>query len=133
VHRRIVHKKILPQEAAMNKISAATVVLVLALSAFLLGASAIAQQATPPSSSAMSQDQAVPPQATPSDPSGSKTFTGKIVKSGEQLVLTDATGKQVYQLDDQIKAKEFLNKNVKVTGILDGSTSMIHVTAIDPV
>jgi uncharacterized protein YxjI len=81
----------------------------------------------------MSQDQAVPPQAAPSDPSGSKTFTGKIIKSGDKLVLTDATGKQVYQLDDQIKAKEFLNKNVKVTGILDGSTAMIHVTAIDPV
>jgi len=80
----------------------------------------------------MAQDQPAPPQASPAD-AESKTFTGKIVKQGDKLVLTDATGKAVYQLDDQTKASTFLNKNVKVTGTLDGSTTTIHVSAIDPV
>ena len=64
---------------------------------------------------------------------GTKSFTGKVVKVGDKLVLTDATGKMIYKLDDQVKAKEFLNKNVKVTGVLDDSTGMIRVSAIDPI
>jgi len=62
-----------------------------------------------------------------------KTFSGKIVKSGDKLVLTDANSKTTYQLDDQQKAQSFLNKSVKVTGVLDASTGMIRVSAIDPV
>jgi hypothetical protein len=62
-----------------------------------------------------------------------KTFAGKIVKEGDVLVLTDAEGKTTYKLDDQQKAKAFVNKDVKVTGVLDDSTGIIRVTAIDPV
>lgn len=112
-------------------VTASAVVFALALSTFLLSALANAQDQSTPT--AMAQDQSAPPQANPADPADSKTFTGKIVKSGNKLVLSDATEKKVYQLDDQIKAKEFLNKNVKVTGNLDGSTSTIHVSSIDPV
>jgi len=61
-----------------------------------------------------------------------KTFTGKIVKSGNLLVLSDAEGKTTYKLDDQQKAKEFVNQDVKVTGVLDDSTGVIRVTAIEP-
>lgn len=117
----------------MKKISAASfVVLAVALCMFLLNAPVSAQETTH-SSNAVSQDQSAPHQASPNDPNESQTFTGKIVKSGDKLVLTDATGKMVYQLDDQTKAKEFLDKNVKVTGVLDASSKMIHVSAIDPV
>jgi len=66
---------------------------------------------------------------TPSE----KTFNGTIVKSGNKLVLTAADSKTTYQLDDQQKAKDFLNKSVKVTGVLDASTGTIRVSAIDPV
>jgi uncharacterized protein DUF5818 len=66
---------------------------------------------------------------TPSE----KTFNGTIVKSGNKLVLTAADSKTTYQLDDQQKAKDFLNKSVKVTGVLDTSTGTIRVSAIDPV
>jgi len=116
----------------MKKVVAASaVVFALALSAFLLSALASVQvQSTP---TAMAQDQSAPPPANPADPADSRTFTGKIVKSGDKLVLSDPTDQKVYQLDDQVKAKEFLNKSVRVTGNLDGSTSMIHVTSIDPV
>ena len=62
-----------------------------------------------------------------------KTFTGTIVKSGNKLVLTDGVSKTSYQLDDQQKAQDFVNKNVKVTGVLDPATGTIRVTAIDPV
>lgn len=61
-----------------------------------------------------------------------KTFAGKIVKNGNALVLSDLDGKTTYKLDDQQKAKEFVNQDVKVTGILDASTGMIRVSAIDP-
>jgi len=62
----------------------------------------------------------------------SKIFSGKIVKTGNMLVLTDTDGKTTYKLDDQLKAKDFVNKDVKVTGVLDASTGMIRVTAIEP-
>ena len=62
-----------------------------------------------------------------------KTFSGKIVKSGNKLVLTDADNKTTYQLDDQQRAQDFLNKIVKVTGVLDPSTGTIRVSAIEPV
>ena len=61
-----------------------------------------------------------------------KTFSGKIVKAGSSLVLSDAEGKTTYKLDDQQKAKELDNQAVKVTGTLDASTGMIRVTAIEP-
>lgn len=61
-----------------------------------------------------------------------KTFSGKIVKAGGKLVLSDTQGKMTYKLDDQEKAKDFVNKDVKVTGVLDDSTGVIRVTAIDP-
>jgi hypothetical protein len=35
-------------------------------------------------------------------------------------------------LDDQEKAKNFEGKNVKVTGILDVATNIVHVTGIEP-
>ena len=61
-----------------------------------------------------------------------KTFTGVIVKSSDKLVLTDTISKTSYQLDDQLKAQDFVNKNVKVTGGLDPSTGTIHVRVINP-
>jgi hypothetical protein len=59
-------------------------------------------------------------------------FQGRIVKSGSKLVLA-ATDDTTYQLDDQQKARNFLNRHVKVTGILDATTGTITINAIDPV
>lgn len=74
------------------------------------------------------------PAPQPGNPAAeTKTFTGKIVRAGDKFVLSDAQGKMTYQLDDQQKAQEFVNKNVKVTGVLDPSTGMIRVSAIGPV
>jgi len=81
--------------------------------------------------SSSAQDQMQQPD-TQKPAAEAKTFAGKIVKAGNTLVLSDAEGKTTYKLDDQQKAKEFVNKDVKVTGVLDASTGMIRVTAIEP-
>lgn len=79
------------------------------------------------------QQQATPPaDQTANDPTEQKTFTGIIAKSGDKLVLTDPLTKTSYQLDDRRKAQELVNKNVKVTGVLDPSTGTIRVSTIDP-
>jgi len=58
------------------------------------------------------------------------TFTGTLVKSGNNYVLRTADN-VTYQLDDQDKASKFEGKNVKVTGSLDAATNIIHVQAIE--
>jgi hypothetical protein len=67
-----------------------------------------------------------------SDPE-TATFTGRIMKSGSNLVLEDADNKVTYLLDDQEKAKSFEGKSVKVTGQLDVATNTIHIAEIEPV
>ncbi len=71
---------------------------------------------------------------TSQDTQKSQTLMGKIVKTrtGQYALLTDEqNGKGVY-LDNQDKAKEFEGKNVKVTGVLDVATNMVHVSNIEP-
>jgi hypothetical protein len=88
-------------------------------------------QGTPdPSRDPSTQQQ--PMQPDDQNAASAKTFTGKIMKSGDKLVLTDVNNKTTYQLDDQQKAQAFLNKSVKVTGVLDASTGTIRVSAIEP-
>jgi uncharacterized protein YdeI (BOF family) len=70
-------------------------------------------------------DQAMPNQ----DSSKTATFTGTVVKDGEQYVLRDSSG-GVYKLDDTSRAQAFEGKTVKVTGRLDANSKMIHVDSI---
>jgi len=80
----------------------------------------------------MAQPQNAPPANQGTDiGTAQKTFTGVITKSGDKAVLTDPLTRTSYQLDDQRKAQGMVNKNVKVTGVLDPSTGTIRVTAID--
>lgn len=78
----------------------------------------------------------MPNQATPDQPgkdqASSATFTGTIVKDGEQFLLKDSTG-TVYKLDDSSRASTFEGKSVKVTGKLDTDAKLIHVEAIEAV
>jgi len=92
-----------------------------------VGQTAIAQNSNPAAQDQMQKPDNQKPAAE------MKTFAGKIVKAGNVLVLSDPEGQATYKLDDQKKAREFVNKNVKVTGVLDASTGMIRVTAIEPV
>ena len=56
------------------------------------------------------------------------TFSGTVVNAGGKYVLKNDT--MTYQLDDQVKAKQYEGKTVSVMGDLDKSTSIIHVTDI---
>jgi uncharacterized protein YdeI (BOF family) len=105
----------------------------------LLLASAQAWGATAPSSASpmpVIQEPQTPPSQTPpdqampnQDSSKTATFTGTVVKDGEQYVLRDSSG-GVYKLDDTSRAQAFEGKTVKVTGRLDANSKMIHVDSI---
>ena len=82
----------------------------------------IQEPQTPPS-------QTPPDQAMPNQDSKTATFTGIVVKDGEQYVLRDSSG-SVYKLDDSSRAQAFEGKTVKVTGRLDADSKMIHVDSI---
>lgn len=70
------------------------------------------------------------PQDKPQQQTQSSTFTGTIVKSGNQYGLRDTSG-QVYKLDDSESAKPYVGKSVKVTGELDQQAMLIHVQSIE--
>ena len=124
-----------PKETAMKKIQN---VLTIALPAALMIAvfcnvgQTVTAQNPNPSSIVSAQQQPTQQQDEQKPAPETKTFTGKIVKSGDALVLSDAESKMMYKLDDQQKAKEFVNKDVKVVGVLDDSTGMIRVSSIEP-
>jgi uncharacterized protein YdeI (BOF family) len=104
----------------------------------LLLASAQAWGTNPRSATPMpviQEPQAPPSQAPPDqtmpnpDSSRTSTFTGTIVKDGEQYVLRDSSG-SIYKLDDSARAQAFEGKTVKVTGRLDTNSKIIHVDTI---
>jgi len=102
-----------------------SMVTILALMAFGLSLTAIAQNqaAQNPASAQQQQQQQV-------DAQSARAFEGKITKSGDKLVLQDSSTRQAYQLDDQDKAKPFEGKNVKVTATMDPNTNTLHIVEI---
>lgn len=92
-----------------------------------------AQSISDNSQNRIAQQEQQPPRALPPDDPDmhEKAFAGVIVRSADRVVLLDPISKTSYQLDDQVKAKGFLNKNVRVTGVLNPATGTIHVSAID--
>jgi uncharacterized protein YdeI (BOF family) len=76
--------------------------------------------------------QTSPDQTMPNQDQKVTTFTGTVVKDGEQYVLRDSSG-SVYKLDDSSRAQAFEGKTVKVTGRLDSNSKMIHVDSIQAI
>jgi hypothetical protein len=60
-----------------------------------------------------------------------KAFTGVIVKDGSRFVLQDPNSKVSYKVDDDSKVKDYVGKQVKITGTLDPSANVIHVDSIE--
>jgi len=58
------------------------------------------------------------------------TFTGVIVKNGDNYILRDSSG-ALYKLDDPERAKHFEGKPVKITGELDQQADRLHVESIE--
>jgi uncharacterized protein YdeI (BOF family) len=74
--------------------------------------------------------QTAPDQTMPNqDQTKANSFTGTIVKDGENYVLRDSSG-GIYKLDDSSRAQAFEGKTVKVTGKLDADSKLIHVDSI---
>ena len=61
-----------------------------------------------------------------------QTFTGTIMKSGDQFMFSDDSSKSSYQLDDQKTASRFDGQKVRVTGTLDAANNLIRVQSIEP-
>lgn len=59
-----------------------------------------------------------------------RSFDGRIVRSGDQLILQDGASRTSYKLDDQTKAKEYEGKGVKVMAIMDPTSNTLHVIDI---
>lgn len=57
-------------------------------------------------------------------------FQGTIERSGTKYILEDKASGARYELDKQDKAREFVGKDVKITGTLDPSTNTIEVAEI---
>jgi hypothetical protein len=103
-----------------------TAIAMLGLTSF--GLNLAAQQTASP--------QSQQPDATQQQPvdsqNSAQSFEGKITKSGDKLVLQDASSQATYQLDDQDKAKQFKGQNVKITATMDPNTNLLHVVEIAP-
>lgn len=62
-----------------------------------------------------------------------QTFTGRIARENGDIVLKDPVTKVSYKLDDPVKAKPYMGKQVKVTGKLDMNSNTIQVDGIEPI
>jgi hypothetical protein len=85
-------------------------------------------QQAPQQSPGMSQAQ--PDEGTTQSQQSPSEYTGTVMKSAGKYVLKTDAG--TLQLDDQAKAKKYSGKQVTVSGTVDKSTGMIHVSDIAP-
>lgn len=74
-----------------------------------------------------------PPASTQEAKQKTKIFSGTILKSGDNFVLSDSANKLSYMLDDAGKASQFEGKKVKVTGTVDVASNTIHVETIQEI
>jgi len=61
------------------------------------------------------------------------TFTGTILKTGDNFVLNDAVTKTKYMLDNQDKLSPYEGKKVKFTGRVDVANNLIHIETIQEI
>jgi hypothetical protein len=59
-----------------------------------------------------------------------KVFSGTILRSGDNYVLSDTANKLAYLLDNPEKAGPYEGKKVKVTGTVDAANNTIHIETI---
>jgi hypothetical protein len=61
-----------------------------------------------------------------------QTFAGMIMRDGSTYILKTSTN-TAYSLGEQQKAKPYEGKQVRISGILDGSDESLHILSIEPV
>jgi hypothetical protein len=67
--------------------------------------------------------------STSSSSTKARPFMGTVVQRGSSYMLR--AGELEYRLDEQGQAKEYVGRNVKITGSLDKPSNTIHVQAIE--
>jgi outer membrane biosynthesis protein TonB len=96
-------------------------------------------QPVPPPDTQPSQQPSEPKQPPPeeqqhpqkeSQESTAQSVTGSVVKVAGKYML-ETEDNIAYQLDDQDKARQYEGKRVKVTGSLDRTTGILHVSSIE--
>ena len=102
----------------------------LALAAALSPAAFAQQDQSAPPPQDQPQTQTAPAPDTSASTQTQSSFSGTVVKVAKHYALKTESG--TFQLDDQVKAKQFVGKQVNVSGTLDKSTRMISVTDIQP-
>jgi hypothetical protein len=70
--------------------------------------------------------------ATAQEEPTSQTFTGMIMKDGGTYVLK-VSANTSYPLAEQQKAKPYVGKQVRISGILDANGENLHILSIEPV
>ena len=95
-------------------------------------APAAPQQADPAAAQQQQQNEAQMPTSGDTATHEAQAFSGRIVKEKGELVLKDPVSKISYKLDDPAKAKQYVGKQVKVTGKLNMNNNTIQVDGIEP-
>jgi hypothetical protein len=95
-------------------------------------APAAPQQADPAAAQQQQQNEAQMPTSGDTATHEAQAFSGRIVKEKGELVLKDPVSKVSYKLDDPAKAKQYVGKQVKVTGKLNMNSNTIQVDSIEP-
>jgi hypothetical protein len=93
-------------------------------------ASAIPRQADE-AAAQQQQNEASMPASGETTTHGTRAFSGRIVTEKGELVLQDPVTKVIYKLDEPAKAKQYVGKQVKVTGKLDADSNTIQVQGIE--
>jgi hypothetical protein len=57
------------------------------------------------------------------------TLTGTIVQENGQYLLRDDSDKD-YRLDDAVRAKPLSGKSVRITGLFEEKTNLVHIDSI---
>lgn len=82
-------------------------------------------------SAAPQQNEAQMPASGDATTHEAKTFTGRIVREDGEFVLQDPVTKVIYKLDDTAKARQYIGRQVKVTGKLDMNNNTILIESIE--
>jgi hypothetical protein len=93
----------------------------------------VARQQQPESAQPSPQQNATRPRpSSEAETQDALAFTGRLVKQNGRVLLKDPVTKMTYQLDDALKAKPFLGKQVRVIGKLNLDSNLIYVDSIAP-
>ena len=103
-----------------NRIRLLETFVVIAFALSLCSSASVSARSSPP---ALSQVQTQTKQPV-------QEFQGTIERSGTKYILEDKASGAKYELDQQDRARQFVGKDVKITGTLDPSSNTIEVSEI---